>query len=851
MEYSISVCGLPILAEEIRSVNIVQDVIDFDATTEMLQVVSESLKGRNIKSLLFIIADNTNVINAAQKLAASSKVLIISGMRGGNNFSYASIPSFNTPLNLEELSSSIENIFPDLSLNLRGTLLSDGSIEKDDLNNQDHELDMLLNNALSFSNHNQTTNTNKDYNNNLENEYNADLDEDDFNDDEDDGLDYDEDDGLDYEEDDNLDNNNDLDNEDNYLDNNNELDYEKDDEIAKIEENSELLSTWSESVGVKKRQKSDKILEKEPIRPPISVKNTKISNRNDYNKGDVSESKGYQRNTKVEQKSKLPAPVVSNNEEEVTNTIEQSPRKQRIAPPPRISQNTQSNKSLSNLLDEIEQPPRKQRIAPPPIEEEDDFEVEDDDFEEDDNFEDQLPPPPRQQKRKLPPPPPIEEDDFEVEDDDFEEEDDFEVEDDDFEEDDNFEDQLPPPPRQQKRGKSSNNDDDDPPPPPRGKKRRPIEDDFDIESEEDVLPPLPRPQLSKSRSQTQDIKSNNIDFDDIDFDAIEDEEDTPPPPPPILRRSVDAPLPYQRSYIEEDDPCNCITFAAGKGGTGKSTALALTASHMVQLLAEENKTVCLFEGDPQNDIIKLLGIPRGTRSLATLARSNDYSVNAIKKVLVQKPQSNLFVLHSPHAPQDQHPKILRPGVYQQTLRVLKRMFDYVIVDTPNAQRWNESLNDAILPQTNYLVTVIEPHYITMEDVVNWLQGISLPSPETGDPILSTDSIGILLNKEGGGTGMSEQRVRHDFENHWNFIGSIPFLEELTGEETIVRKTIANPPPAVLHTIDKILASATNEPVFHDLVNNYKPNQDQNKKTAAKSSTKSKTSSFITRHYKAS
>ena len=263
-----------------------------------------------------------------------------------------------------------------------------------------------------------------------------------------------------------------------------------------------------------------------------------------------------------------------------------------------------------------------------------------------------------------------------------------------------------------------------------------------------------------------------------------------------------------------------ITVASAKGGVGKSSLTLNLGAFLGMRLRSLGKTVCVIDSSfQQADAGKYLDVFKP--NINTIANDPSYMTRErILQGLVTKPEYNLSVLLGPATPDEGNPLNINSMLYSEILDLLKFHFDYLIIDTPVAEKYHDIFTNFALKRADYIVVPVAPSFPTLHNNDNWLQhSVTLPR-HAGGAGLDPAQIGIVLNREEEGIGCSVDDVRMTMAR-WNFLGSIPETKEWklanNRNELVAPKNYAE----LNQAFATVLYAATGEPA---LMHNVEPPQ---------------------------
>ena len=272
---------------------------------------------------------------------------------------------------------------------------------------------------------------------------------------------------------------------------------------------------------------------------------------------------------------------------------------------------------------------------------------------------------------------------------------------------------------------------------------------------------------------------------------------------PSSRVGANLPVkPSRRGYV--------ITISVSKGGTGKSSMTLNLAAFLGMRLRSQGKTVCVIDANTQQaDSGKYLDVYHP--NISTIVNDpNLLTEDRILSALVHRPEYNLSVLLGPSTPDEANPLAINPRLYSEVLDLLKTHFDYVLIDTPVAEKFHEMFSEFALAKADYLVVPVTQNVQTLHNADNWLRAAVIAPRHEGGAAFDRNRIGIVLNRAEEGVGFSEDDVRATMAN-WHYIGSIPETKEWklanNRNELVAPKNFAD----LSHAFAEVLHAATSEP----------------------------------------
>ena len=265
---------------------------------------------------------------------------------------------------------------------------------------------------------------------------------------------------------------------------------------------------------------------------------------------------------------------------------------------------------------------------------------------------------------------------------------------------------------------------------------------------------------------------------------------------------------YGAQHAERKRRGWAITITAPKGGTGKSSLTLNLASYLGLRLRAEGKTVCVIDANfQQADTGKYLNVYNP--NITNIVRDQTaLQKDRIASYLVHRNDYAISALLGPATPQDASPIYINARLYTQILDVLRELFDYILIDTPVAEKYHDIFSGFALPQADYIIVPVAPNIATLMNADAWLRSITQPKHTGGDEV-DERKVGIVLNRAKDNIDCSEEEVRQELAS-WNFIGSIPETDEWqranNNNELVATKNYAE----LNEAFAKVLYAATGE-----------------------------------------
>lgn len=271
-----------------------------------------------------------------------------------------------------------------------------------------------------------------------------------------------------------------------------------------------------------------------------------------------------------------------------------------------------------------------------------------------------------------------------------------------------------------------------------------------------------------------------------------------------------APPPYEPARPKRG---HVIAVACAKGGVGKSSMAVTLSVHAARMLQSAGRTgdVALVDLNfQQADIARYLNITV-PNVLDLLRAPGPLSPDTIRRQLARIPEADLYALLGPPDATSADPALVNANLYRRLFEVLRRSFDYVIVDTPVAEVYHTTFTDLILPEADAIIVPVEPNRVTLESARSWLQAITLPRHSRSggaDP----EKVSLVLNRARADVECGPDEVM-DLIPGWRFVGMIPDDPEWQQAANTGRLGSMRPGPDLESTLGLILASVTGDDAF--------------------------------------
>lgn len=205
-----------------------------------------------------------------------------------------------------------------------------------------------------------------------------------------------------------------------------------------------------------------------------------------------------------------------------------------------------------------------------------------------------------------------------------------------------------------------------------------------------------------------------------------------------------------------------IAVTSSKGGSGKSTIAVSLATFLARSsinsvkegLEQKPLKVIIVDFDVRDGQIGF--ITGNTKpSMARLAKIPSISERDIREVNIESAGLKCDLLLAPKRPRFAND--IQTDFYVELINRLKRMYDYVILDT-SVNYLDELLEEVAYPMADLIVFVTDIVTSSMFSMKRWIHEVTSPKEERGMGI-NKNKIGIVVNKNQQDIHMPPQRIQ--------------------------------------------------------------------------------------------
>lgn len=204
-----------------------------------------------------------------------------------------------------------------------------------------------------------------------------------------------------------------------------------------------------------------------------------------------------------------------------------------------------------------------------------------------------------------------------------------------------------------------------------------------------------------------------------------------------------------------------ICSTSSKGGAGKSTVGTLIASQIAKSsrkafeegLTDRPLKVCIVDMDVRDGQIGFL-IGRTTPTALNIRASGDWSAKTIRQFVVHDERLEIDALLAPK--RGRTADDLPPHFYLQVIRELRKLYDYIILDT-SVMYLDPLIEQVCLPESDAILFVTDLGITSIFGMSRWFEETTAPIDEGGAGI-SQKKIGVVVNKSAPNVYMDRNRV---------------------------------------------------------------------------------------------
>lgn len=203
-----------------------------------------------------------------------------------------------------------------------------------------------------------------------------------------------------------------------------------------------------------------------------------------------------------------------------------------------------------------------------------------------------------------------------------------------------------------------------------------------------------------------------------------------------------------------------VAVTSSKGGSGKSTVALMLATYLAHSSvnsvregkAEEPLKVCVLDLDVRDGQIGFL-TNHGSPTVINL-RIKGVSQETIEETVIHSSRLKVDLLLAPKKPR--HSDETPPDFYVELIHNLRRMYDYVILDT-SVNYLDPLLEKVAYPTADQIVFVTDIVVNSVLSMARWVHEVTSPKAAGGMGI-PKGKIGIVVNKALAQVSMSGEKI---------------------------------------------------------------------------------------------
>ena len=260
-----------------------------------------------------------------------------------------------------------------------------------------------------------------------------------------------------------------------------------------------------------------------------------------------------------------------------------------------------------------------------------------------------------------------------------------------------------------------------------------------------------------------------------------------------------------------------ISVTVAKGGAGKSTLTTnLGVFAAIQLRKAGKRVVVVDANWQQSDVSNIISMfSPNIRDIAD--NPQDITKERIEQYLVDAPGAGpcRFLL-GPSTVNEASPTYITPRLFSNVTRVLRGLFDYIIVDTPVSEYHHSLFTNFVLKESDFILSPINPDNSTVVNAHKWLEEVCL-SPLMGGAGYDPDRVGYVVNRASDEVGYSTDQIRADMGPKFRFLGQIDNDPRWQRAANAGELMVLSNDPNINLNFAAVLYNVTGEEVFREIV----------------------------------
>jgi len=204
-----------------------------------------------------------------------------------------------------------------------------------------------------------------------------------------------------------------------------------------------------------------------------------------------------------------------------------------------------------------------------------------------------------------------------------------------------------------------------------------------------------------------------------------------------------------------------VTVTSSKGGSGKSSVAILLATQLAQSSkkayeageAERPLDICVVDLDTFDGQLGFVLGHMTPTALNIALSENILDASLVKSNLVYNERMGVHALLAPV--RGATARYTDPPFYQKVIRILRTMFDVVILDT-SVQHYDDLIKTVALPEADAILLVTTLDIKSVKGLARWMDVARKPLPQGHG--VDPSKIGIVVNGSIQGVGMGNQEL---------------------------------------------------------------------------------------------
>lgn len=232
-----------------------------------------------------------------------------------------------------------------------------------------------------------------------------------------------------------------------------------------------------------------------------------------------------------------------------------------------------------------------------------------------------------------------------------------------------------------------------------------------------------------------------------------------------------------------------VCSTSSKGGSGKSTVAITLATLMAhssykayeQGLADRPLKICLLDLDIRDGQVGFFtGYTNPT--IFHIFKQDNVTAETVKSGIISSDSLKIDLILAPRKPRSANE--MPPAFFLEVIAELKKMYDYVIIDT-SVNYTDPLLEEVAYPVADLIVMVTEIVQTSIYSMTRWISEVTTPKSRGGMGI-PKEKIGIVVNKSLANVSMDKDKIRTNSQG-LRIITAIPSNQRLIAHATNINR----------------------------------------------------------------